>query len=45
MDAIEIRDVKRLGQLIRRTRKQQGLTLVTLAGVCHDPPSPDESGS
>nr|WP_299241702.1 helix-turn-helix domain-containing protein [uncultured Halomonas sp.] len=34
MDTIEIHDAKRLGQLIRRTRKQQGLTLATLAGLC-----------
>lgn len=31
---VNIRDAKALGQLIRRTRKQQGLTLETLAGLC-----------
>lgn len=29
-----IRDATELGRLIRRVRKQQGLTLETLAGLC-----------
>ncbi|MCE8002196.1 helix-turn-helix domain-containing protein [Billgrantia ethanolica] len=29
-----IRDAATLGRLIRQTRKQQGLTLETLAGLC-----------
>lgn len=32
--AAPIRDAITLGHLIRRTRKQQGLTLATLAGLC-----------
>lgn len=33
-NAVPIRDAETLGQLIRRTRKQQGLNLETLAGLC-----------
>lgn len=32
--ATPIQDATTLGHLIRRTRKQQGLTLETLAGLC-----------
>lgn len=32
--AVPIHDAKTLGFLIRRTRKQQGLNLETLAGLC-----------
>ncbi|EPC04168.1 hypothetical protein L861_02325 [Litchfieldella anticariensis FP35 = DSM 16096] len=32
--SITIRNSKMLGQLIRDTRKQQGLNLETLAGLC-----------
>ena len=32
--AIRISDAKALGLLIRETRKSQGLTLETLAGLC-----------
>lgn len=32
--AVPIHNAKTLGQLIRRTRKQQGLNLETLAGLC-----------
>ncbi|HET8790151.1 MAG TPA: helix-turn-helix domain-containing protein [Modicisalibacter sp.] len=32
--ATQIRDAETIGQLIRRTRKSQGLTLETLAGLC-----------
>ncbi|MFC3285547.1 helix-turn-helix domain-containing protein [Litchfieldella rifensis] len=33
-NAVPIRDAETLGQLIRRTRKHQGLNLETLAGLC-----------
>lgn len=32
--ATQISDAETIGQLIRRTRKSQGLTLETLAGLC-----------
>lgn len=32
--ATRIQDAPMLGRLIRRTRRQQGLTLETLAGLC-----------
>jgi len=32
--AVPIHDAKTLGRLIRRARKQQGLNLETLAGLC-----------
>jgi len=31
---VPVRDALELGRLIRRVRKQQGLTLETLAGLC-----------
>ncbi|QTF91278.1 helix-turn-helix domain-containing protein [Halomonas sp. BM-2019] len=31
---VPVRDAAEIGRLIRRVRKQQGLTLETLAGLC-----------
>ncbi|PMR74461.1 helix-turn-helix domain-containing protein [Billgrantia endophytica] len=33
-NTVTVHDAQTLGQLIRRTRKQQGLNLATLAGLC-----------
>lgn len=33
-NTVRVHDAETLGRLIRRTRKQQGLNLETLAGLC-----------